>query len=163
MKLIIFPYLNRYLFSKNLISKRVGVKKIIIDNDKRLNNYVRYYDSNIFIKNEANSYAKEWLDNLIKGTYSISFPAYILATEIIKMDVFKDYFSLRYPTIYIDEAQDLNYFQHMMLNTLKDNNDNIIREGVHFDLSHRNMILWDYDNLDEFKNALRKRIEAVII
>lgn len=49
------------------------------------------------------------------------------------------------------------------LNTLKDNNDNIIREGVHFDLSHRNMILWDYDNLDEFKNALRKRIEAVII
>lgn len=49
------------------------------------------------------------------------------------------------------------------LNTLKDNNGNIIREGVHFDLSHRNMILWDYDNLDEFKNALRKRIEAVII
>lgn len=130
MKLIIFPYLNRYLFSKNLISKRVEVKKIIIDNDKRLNNYVRYYDSNIFIKNEANSYAKEWLDNLIKGTYSISFPAYILATEIIKMDVFKDYFSLRYPTIYIDEAQDLNYFQHMMLNTLKDNTDiNIVLLG----------------------------------
>ena len=99
MKLIIFPYLNRYLFSNNLISKRVEVKKIIIDNDKRLNNYVRYYDSNIYVKKEANSYAKEWLDKLIEGTYSISFPAYILATQIIKMDIFKEYFSLRYPTI----------------------------------------------------------------
>lgn len=49
------------------------------------------------------------------------------------------------------------------LDTIKDNTGKIIREGVHFDLSHRNMILWDYDNLDEFKNALRKRIEAVII
>lgn len=49
------------------------------------------------------------------------------------------------------------------LNAAKDSVGKIIREGVHFDLSHRNMILWDYDNLDEFKNALRKRIEAVII
>ena len=130
MKLIIFPYLNRYLFSNNLISKRVEVKKIIIDNDKRLNNYVRYYDSNIYVKKEANSYAKEWLDKLIEGTYSISFPAYILATQIIKMDIFKEYFSLRYPTIYIDEAQDLNYFQHMMLNALKNNTDiNIVLLG----------------------------------
>lgn len=121
MKLIIFPYLNRYLFSKNLITKRVEITKILIDNDKRLNNFVRYYDSNITLRNEANLYAKEWLNDLISGTYNISFPAYILATNIIKMDIFKDYFSLRYPTIYIDEAQDLNYFQHMMLKSLKEN------------------------------------------
>lgn len=49
------------------------------------------------------------------------------------------------------------------LNTQKDDKGNIIREGVHFDLNHRNMILWDYNKLDEFKEALRKRIEAVII
>lgn len=130
MKLIIFPYLNRYLFSRNLITKRVEITKILIDNDKRLNNFVRYYDSNITLRKEANLYAKEWLNDLISGTYSISFPAYILATNIIKMDIFKDYFSLRYPTIYIDEAQDLNYFQHMMLNSLTENtNINIVLLG----------------------------------
>lgn len=130
MKLIIFPYLNRYLFSRNLITKRVEITKILIDNDKRLNNFVRYYDSNTTLRKEANLYAKEWLNDLIIGTYSISFPAYILATNIIKMDIFKDYFSLRYPTIYIDEAQDLNYFQHMMLNSLKENtNINIVLLG----------------------------------
>ena len=130
MKLIIFPYLNRYLFSRNLITKRVEITKILIDNDKRLNNFVRYYDSNITLRKEANLYAKEWLNDLISGTYSISFPAYILATNIIKMDIFNDYFSLRYPTIYIDEAQDLNYFQHMMLNSLKENtNINIVLLG----------------------------------
>lgn len=130
MKLIIFPYLNRYLFSRNLITKRVEITKILIDNDKRLNNFVRYYDSNITLRKEANLYAKEWLNDLISGIYSISFPAYILATNIIKMDIFKDYFSLRYPTIYIDEAQDLNYFQHMMLNSLKENtNINIVLLG----------------------------------
>ena len=130
MKLIIFPYLNRYLFSRNLITKRVEITKILIDNDKRLNNFVRYYDSNITLRKEANLYAKEWLNDLISGTYSISFPAYILATNIIKMDIFKDYFSLRYPTIYIDEAQDLNCFQHMMLNSLKENtNINIVLLG----------------------------------
>lgn len=130
MKLIIFPYLNRYLFSRNLITKRVEITKILIDNDKRLNNFVRYYDCNITLRKEANLYAKEWLNDLISGTYSISFPAYILATNIIKMDIFKDYFSLRYPTIYIDEAQDLNYFQHMMLNSLKENtNINIVLLG----------------------------------
>lgn len=130
MKLIIFPYLNRYLFSRNLITKRVEITKILIDNDKRLNNFVRYYDSNTTLRKEANLYAKEWLNDLISGTYSISFPAYILATSIIKMDIFKDYFSLRYPTIYIDEAQDLNYFQHMMLNSLKENtNINIVLLG----------------------------------
>lgn len=130
MKLIIFPYINRYLFSRNLITKRVEITKILIDNDKRLNNFVRYYDSDITLRKEANLYAKEWLNDLISGTYSISFPAYILATNIIKMDIFKNYFSLRYPTIYIDEAQDLNYFQHMMLNSLKENtNINIVLLG----------------------------------
>lgn len=49
------------------------------------------------------------------------------------------------------------------LNTQKDDKGNIIREGVHFDLNHRNMILWDYNKLEDFKEALRKRIEAIII
>lgn len=59
---------------------------------------------------------------------------------------------------------------------LKDNNDNVIdylydknkkkikikKEGVHFDLSHRNRIDWTEDNLSEFKNKLENRIKAII-
>lgn len=130
MKLIIFPFLNRYLFSKKYISERVEIKKIIIDNNKDVNNYVRYYDSNKTIKEKADVYANNWLMELLNGTYSISFPAYILASQIIKMNIFKDYFSFRYPSIYIDEAQDLNYFQHLMLKSLKENtNINIVLLG----------------------------------
>ena len=130
MKLIIFPYLNRYLFSKNLINERIEIKRIKIDNDKNLNRYVRYYDSSEYTKKEANLYAKKWLNDLIEGTYSISFPAYILAANIIKMDIFNQYFSSRYPTIYIDEAQDMNIFQHLVLNTLKEyTNINIVLLG----------------------------------
>ena len=36
-------------------------------------------------------------------------------------------------------------------------------ENVHFDLKHRNMILWTTDKLGEFKDKLVKRIGAVII
>lgn len=41
-----------------------------------------------------------------------------------------------------------------------DNNE-ITREGVHFDVEHRNMILWD--NVEELKIKLENRIAAVII
>ncbi len=41
-----------------------------------------------------------------------------------------------------------------------DNNE-IIREGVHFDVEHRNMILWD--NVEELKVKLERRIAAVVI
>ena len=36
------------------------------------------------------------------------------------------------------------------------------KEGVHFDLSHRNRITWEPDKLDDFKNALENRIKAVV-
>jgi len=39
----------------------------------------------------------------------------------------------------------------------------IVKEGVHFDLAHRNRIEWDEDNLEEFKIKLKNRIKAVII
>lgn len=39
----------------------------------------------------------------------------------------------------------------------------IVKEGVHFDLAHRNRIEWDEDNLEEFKKKLQNRIKAVII
>lgn len=36
------------------------------------------------------------------------------------------------------------------------------KEGVHFDLAHRNRIEWEGDKLDEFKTKLENRIKAVI-
>jgi hypothetical protein len=46
----------------------------------------------------------------------------------------------------------------------KDGNDHeIVQEGIHFDLEHRNRIPWTNDNLDEFKDKLTNRIKAVII
>ena len=37
------------------------------------------------------------------------------------------------------------------------------KEGVHFDLAHRNRIEWEIDKLDEFKVKLENRIKAVIV
>ncbi|OGL44962.1 MAG: hypothetical protein A2149_07010, partial [Candidatus Schekmanbacteria bacterium RBG_16_38_11] len=48
---------------------------------------------------------------------------------------------------------------------LFDSNGKIIdvrKEGVHFDIEHRNRIDWEKDKLDEFKEKLEKRIKAVI-
>ncbi len=49
---------------------------------------------------------------------------------------------------------------------LLDNNKNevfIKKEGVHFDIAHRNRIEWSPDNLDEFRIKLENRIKSVII
>ena len=39
----------------------------------------------------------------------------------------------------------------------------IKKEGVHFDLAHRNRIEWSPDNLDDFRKKLEERIKANII
>ncbi|MFC1591233.1 hypothetical protein ACFL43_01785 [Thermodesulfobacteriota bacterium] len=43
------------------------------------------------------------------------------------------------------------------------NEINICKEGVHFDLQHRNRIEWSPDNYEEFKTKLTNRIKAVIM
>jgi len=40
---------------------------------------------------------------------------------------------------------------------------NIKKEGIHFDLEHRNRIAWNELDLEGFKDRLTKRIKAVII
>ncbi len=130
MNLIIKPFLNRYLFEKKIIDKRIEIKSTIIDNDKNLNLYTRLYDKKIEVRNDAIEYTKKWFERLKQGIYNISFPTYLLAESIVKMKLFNQLFSIRFPTIYIDEAQDLNYFQHRLLKALKENtNINIILFG----------------------------------
>jgi hypothetical protein len=48
---------------------------------------------------------------------------------------------------------------------LYDKSGNPIRigkEGVHFDLAHRNRIQWNHDDLDDFRIKLKNRIKAGI-
>lgn len=45
----------------------------------------------------------------------------------------------------------------------KKNRIEIKKEGVHFDLAHRNRIEWSPDNLEDFRIKLENRIKAVII
>jgi hypothetical protein len=52
------------------------------------------------------------------------------------------------------------------INVLYDSKNRAIevkKEGVHFDIEHRNRIKWEESKLDEFKDKLEKRIKAVII
>jgi nucleoside 2-deoxyribosyltransferase len=53
-----------------------------------------------------------------------------------------------------------------VIETLKDGSGREIRvkkEGVHFDLAHRNRIEWEENKLGEFRKALENRIKAVIV
>ena len=46
----------------------------------------------------------------------------------------------------------------------KSGNDiEIKKEGIHFDLEHRNRISWTEDDLEGFKEALKRRIQAVVL
>jgi|GEM_PF-1127181 len=45
----------------------------------------------------------------------------------------------------------------------KDKEINVKKEGVHFDLAHRNRIEWESDKLGDFKTKLENRIKAVIV
>lgn len=50
--------------------------------------------------------------------------------------------------------------------TLRDSkgqNISVQKEGVHFDLAHRNRIEWDPDKLEEFRTKLENRIRATIL
>ncbi len=130
LTLIIKPFLNRYLFERKIIKHRISIDTIVIDSNPKLNDYTRLYDLNDKIRLEANKYINSWFEELKKGIYKISFATYILAEKIVNMKLFYEYFSLRFPTIYIDEAQDLNYFQHKLLTALKEKtNINIVLFG----------------------------------
>jgi nucleoside 2-deoxyribosyltransferase len=58
------------------------------------------------------------------------------------------------------------------LTSKSDENGNLVREGVHFDLNHRNILFWTDNtedpeyaryNLEKFKDNLIARINAVVV
>ena len=136
VKSIICCFLNRGLKESNMFEKQIivgnnvtlGANEVIISgktikkrNGKNLTiiDVTKNYDIADYYKNIGNSYYLEWLKKLKSGMYEVSYPAYFFASYIVKMDVFKKWFNSKYTTIYIDEAQDLNYFQHFFLIHLK--------------------------------------------
>lgn len=131
LKCVIGLFINRYLKEKNDITIPIKISNIVFpENTTEINSMTRLYDKIERIKLQANAYCRRWLENLKNGTYEISFPTYLLAAKIIKMEVFNEYFSNRYTTIYIDEAQDLNFFQHRLIKEIKNNtNINIVMVG----------------------------------
>jgi nucleoside 2-deoxyribosyltransferase len=56
-----------------------------------------------------------------------------------------------------NEGQEINILYDDIGNEIK-----IKKEGVHFDLAHRNRIEWSPDSLDDFRKRLENRIKAVI-
>ena len=61
-----------------------------------------------------------------------------------------------------ETLKDTNGKQVKFLFDGKGNKIKVQKEGVHFDLTHRNRIEWDSDALDEFKSKLENRIKALI-
>lgn len=126
VKIIITTFVNRGLSSIGILAKPVIISETLVpsrEEEKRneLNLITRFYDSNVNYKKKGDDYCKKWLEKLMDGKYEVSFPSYLFATKIVQLKNFNEYFSDRYPSIYIDEAQDLNYFQHKLIKNIKDN------------------------------------------
>lgn len=131
LKFIIGPFINRYLKEKGELDEPVKINSIVFpENYNEINLMTRLYDKSLEVRKNANEYCITWMKTLKNGEYEISFPTYLLAAKIVKMKIFNEYFSDRYTSLYIDEAQDLNFFQHILINEIKNNtNINIIMVG----------------------------------
>ncbi len=115
---IIGKFINRYLKTIYKNYKKIEIKNIIFPTETKLvNELTRFINK----REEILNYYKLWMKNLINGTYEISFPSYILATKIVESTYFNDLYLTKYSTIYIDEAQDLNYYQHLFIKKLREN------------------------------------------
>ena len=138
IKDIVCEFINRGLISINKYDKQVIIDKkiffpdeyvkingeyIIKTNNKKLtiNELTRYYDKSQSYNIVGKKYYLEWLEKLKNNQYEVSFPTYFFASNIVKMKTFIEWFNNKFTTIYIDEAQDLNYFQHKFFNVLKEN------------------------------------------
>lgn len=127
---------NQVIIKNNVFFPEEEVKTngeyILKNNNKKMkmNEVVRLFDVDKNIRKIGCLYMKEWLEKLKKGEYEISFPSYIFAMRIVEMDLFLDWFNNKFTTIYIDEAQDLNCFQHEFFNKIKEkSNVNIVMVG----------------------------------
>lgn len=118
LQCIIDPFKNRFL-EQNGHKKLTDKIKIRMPKMNSKSNELTKKGISKDTTPEILVYCKEWLDNFKKGIYEISFPTYLVAKKMLnEMSVLSNYIDCKYTTIYIDEAQDLNEFQHIFLETL---------------------------------------------
>lgn len=148
IKYLIYMYVNRTLSSMGINCNQVilankvslpsdnvmiGGNLIIKNNGKpcTFNDVTRFYDSDYKMRKIADDYYnKEWLNKLINSQYEVSFPSYFFCMKMVNMKEFKDWFNNHFTSFYVDEAQDLNYFQHLFFSILKkETSVNIIMLG----------------------------------
>jgi len=85
--------------------------------NKQVNEYLRRV--NVFGDRTMHDYYESWKAKLLAGEYTVSFEAYIFAIEILeKVPEIVKYLSNKYASFYVDEAQDLNFFQIKFVETI---------------------------------------------
>lgn len=112
---VINPFKNRILKVMKPDSKLITDKlKVSIPslNRNELVNIITREGLTSFNQQKVVSFYNDWINNLIDSRYEVSFAAYIFAGKAVEVvPELKSYIMNRFHSIYIDEAQDLNYFQ----------------------------------------------------
>lgn len=114
---IINPFKNRFLNKYTKENHQITDLKVKIPaNSNELNQITKTGKTHY----KFDDYMLNWYKTFLNGVYEISFPTYIFAVSMIKkLDVLKEYLKSKYFGVYIDEAQDMNIFQHELINVLK--------------------------------------------
>ena len=117
-KEIINNFKNRLLELQKINNK---VKDLIFafpEMNSRVNILTKYGINEEF-KSERAAFCREWIDLLSRGIYEVSFPSYVWAAKMLNdIDEVSLYINSKYSSIYVDEAQDMNDFQHRFFEIL---------------------------------------------
>lgn len=118
---IISPYKNRIMkkvFNKITNLQKFKVKIPPLNKNLEVNILTRV-GLNDYNKDRIINYYNNWIEELTLGNYEVSFPSYMLAVKALsKVSELKNYIKNTYTAIYIDESQDLNYFQNCFIEKL---------------------------------------------
>ncbi len=108
-----------YSLVENIPVKKKEIKYLPKEFDKE-RKIINYSEQN----GEVIQYYKNWVRNFTqKDEIYMSFCIYIYCRKILNNEYVKDYLKYKYNKIYIDEAQDLNYWQYTLFNKIIDQSD----------------------------------------
>lgn len=115
---IITPFKNRLLKSLNLNHDIEELTFSFPEYESKAS-YLTRQGIREYNAEERKEYENRWILDLSRGNYEISFAAYTWATKLIQ-DIKKasKYIASKYTTVYIDEAQDMNEYQHKFFKVL---------------------------------------------
>lgn len=112
---IINPFKNRILKRIKTNSKLITSKlKISIPpfSKNELVNILTLQGITKENKDQVIHYYNNWVLNLLNSKYEVSFAAYLFAGKALELvPELRNYIKTRYQSIYVDESQDLNYYQ----------------------------------------------------